>query len=195
MQHSWYRLNWQCFYSLNSLLFTQASIKGQVLTWRIHPSAFPFSRTRRMPIIGPLLQPEFPDLLFKLDTWFAEVYGTPAISWGLVGSRWMSGWFLTMCQCGQVLINWFPKTEVELEGYQMVWVMIEQTVCVKSVMTNTFKHRYSYVFAHGVMVRVSYISDTDLSFRGPTSWRKISAFGPNSLPLFSLISREKYDIL
>lgn len=119
VQHSGYRLNWQCFCSLKSVLFTQASIKGQVLTWRIHPSAFPFNKTRRMPIMGPLLQPQFPDLLFKLDTWFAEVYGTPTISWGwrltascscLVGSDWMSGWFLTTCQCGQELINWFPKT-------------------------------------------------------------------------------------
>lgn len=44
MQHSGYRLNWQIFYSFTSVLFTHAFIKGQVLTWRIHPSAFPLIR-------------------------------------------------------------------------------------------------------------------------------------------------------
>lgn len=57
------------------VLFTAGSNKGPDLAERIHPTAFPFNKTRRMPIMGPLLQTQLPDLPFKLDTRAVEVCG------------------------------------------------------------------------------------------------------------------------
>lgn len=71
--HLWAKILWlmpPCM-----VLFTEGSNKGPDLAERIHSTAFPFNKTRRMPIMGPLLQTQLPDLPFKLDTRAVEVCG------------------------------------------------------------------------------------------------------------------------